>query len=161
MKSDWHSVQNYIHIGAVGNQSLHMVIKFKILFFFVTRLTEVQILCFSLLSKISFFLKKSLMCSTGIKFIFDDGKYFTVGMYNGFTGEFAIKLSSFHSFFVLHCCVLWTQKIHCLELILLSCGFNFSNYPNVWALVFFRMNKIYLMFYFFAGAVSTLQIFHL
>jgi hypothetical protein len=49
-KSDWHSMQNYIHIGAVGNQSQQVVIKFKILFF-VTKLTEVQILYFSLLSK--------------------------------------------------------------------------------------------------------------
>jgi len=59
-------VQNYIHIGAVGNQSLQVVIKCKILFF-VTKLTEVQILYFYLLSKISFFLKKSPMCSTGSK----------------------------------------------------------------------------------------------
>jgi hypothetical protein len=61
-KSGWHSVQNDIRIGAVGNQRLQVVIKFRILFF-VTKLTEVQILCFYLLSKVSFFLKKSLMCS--------------------------------------------------------------------------------------------------
>jgi len=103
-------VQNYIHIGAVGSQSLQVVIKFKILFF-VTKLTEVQILYFSLLSKISFFLKKSPMCSTGSKVDISDGKCFAVGMYNGFTGEFAVKLSSFHNFFILHCWVLWTQRV--------------------------------------------------
>jgi len=95
-------VQNYIHIGTVGNQRLQMVIKFKIIFF-VTKLTEVQILYFSLLSKISFFLKNLPCVLQAVKFIFDDGKYFTIGIYNGFTGEFAVKLSSFLNFFILHC----------------------------------------------------------